>query len=270
MSSSRLGRAITKRLGIEWQSGEEKLKRLKIFTIAVAFLASGAVGCSFDLNNPSANEWNVQIIGDSVFDLSGDIHGDLKTLSGKSYKDRSVSGAKIAAIDGQLGKALGRSSLETIIADGGANDILQSSVDCDSDPLTNACLNLIDYVGDTMVTMIDDMYNGPSDDHVWLGYYHVKGGDIEKNEAIDYVHDVVYPDMFDLSEFGGVPYSGSVAGFGDYEGSSLGSFQIHVLDPRSAIVPSDIKSDGIHPTSNGSQKLANLIWGSMVDRNMYR
>ena len=229
-----------------------------------------SVGCSFDFNNPYANERDVQIVGDSVFDLSGEIHEVLEDLSGKSYKDRSVSGAKIAAIDNQLGRALSRSSLRTIIADGGANDILQSSTDCDSDPLTNACLNLIDYVSDTMFGMMVDMYYGPSDDHVWLGYYNVKGSEAEKNEAIDYVHDVIYPDMFDLSEYGGSVHSGSVPGYGIYRGSTLGVFQISVLDPRDSILPSDIKSDNIHPTYSGSEKLANLIWGVMVDRGMYR
>lgn len=84
------------------------------------------------------------------------------------------------------------------------------------------------------------------------------------------MHDVVYPDMFDLSEFGGVTFVGSVPSYGEYEGSTLGAFEIAVLDPRGSIVPSDIKSDGIHPTYSGSEKLANLIWGTMEDRNMYR
>lgn len=242
---------------------------ISVTTILAVIVVTGT-GCRFDLNNPYANEWDVQIVGDSVFDLSGDIHDVLENLSGKSYKDRSVSGAKIAHIDGQLAKSESRSSLETVIADGGANDILQSSTDCDSDPLTAACLNLIDYVGDVMLDMLNDMYNGPSSDHVWLGYYHVKGSDAEKNEAIDYTFDSVYPDMFDLSEFGGTTFSGSVPGYGVYEGSTLGSFQIAILDPRSSILNSDIKSDGIHPTYSGSTKLANLIWGVLVDRNMYR
>lgn len=250
--------------------GVRRVRNSGSATIALVVFVTTSIGCSFDFNNPYANEWDVQIIGDSVFDLSGDVHDVLQDLSGKSYKDRSMSGAKIAGIDNQLGKALSRSTLNTVIADGGANDILQSSVDCDSDPLTNACLNLIDYVGDTMFGMIVDMYYGPSDDHVWLGYYHVKDSEAEKNEAIDYVHDVIYPDMFDLSEYGGSTYSGSVPGYGVYAGSTLGAFEIAVLDPRSSIVPSDIKSDDIHPTYSGSEKLANLIWGAMVDRNMYR
>lgn len=246
------------------------MKQTGSVTLVLLMIAVVGTGCQFDLNNPSADEWDVQIIGDSVFDLSGDIHDVLQGLSGKSYKDRSVSGAKIGSIDNQLGRALSRSSLETVIADGGANDILQSSTDCDSDPLTSACLNLLDYVGDVMWNMIVDMYYGPSDDHVWLGYYHVKNSEAEKNEAIDYAHDVLYPDLFDLTPYGGSPFSGSVSGYGTYDGSTLGSTQFAVLDPRSSITPSDIKSDDIHPRYSGSQKLANLIWGTMVQRNMYR
>ncbi|MDP6977975.1 MAG: hypothetical protein QF570_05145 [Myxococcota bacterium] len=245
-------------------------KQVKLVTSLLVTMATTSVGCSWDFNNPRPNERDVQIVGDSVFDLSGDIHSVLHGLSGKKYKDRSVSGAKIAAIDRQLARAENRSSLETVIADGGANDILQSSTDCDSDPLTSACLNLVDYVADVQWNMINDMYVGPSDDHVWLGYYHVKAPEAEKNEAIDYVHDALYPDMFDLTPYGGSYYSGSVAGYGTFYGSTLGAFNLAVMDPRGSIVPSDLKSDGIHPTYSGSVKLGNLIWGTMVDQNMYR
>lgn len=245
------------------------MKKIRVVVSLLATMAMTSVGCSWDFNNPSANEWDVQIVGDSVFDLSGDIHSVLSGLSGKSYKDRSVSGAKISAIDSQLSRSLSRSSLKTVIADGGANDILQSSTDCDSDPLTSACLNLIDYVGDVQWGMIVDMYYGPADDHVWLGYYNVKSPEAEKNEAIDYVHDAVYPDLFDFSPYGGTPYSGSASG-GTYQGSTFNGFDLAVLDPRSSIVPNDLKSDGIHPTYSGSSKLGNFIWDVLVARNMYR
>ena len=249
---------------------ESRVTRNHLVTAIVVLFLVPSFGCTWNFTNPWADEWDVQIVGDSVFDLSGDIRTVLKSLSGKGYKDRSVSGAKIAAIRNQQESADNRSSLKTFIADGGANDILQSSTDCDSDPLTNACLNLIDYVADVMNDMIVDIYYGPADSLAWLGYYHVKGSDAEKNEAIDYVHDVIYPDMFDLSGSGGTNFNGSVGSYGTYHGSQLGGFQIAVADPRSSIVNSDLKSDGIHPTSSGSTKLANLIWGVMVDRNYYR
>ena len=240
---------------------------IPIILFSVAVFALG--GCSWDFNNPRADEWDVQIVGDSVFDLSGDIHSVLRDLSGKSYKDRSVSGAKIAAISNQLSKAESRSTLNTVIADGGANDILQGSMDCDSDPLTQGCLDVLDYISDYMWSMIVDMYYGPSDYHVWMGYYHVTGSDAEKNEAIDYTYDNLYPDLFDFTPYGGTMFAGST-GYGDYYGSDLGAFSIAVADPRDYIVPGDLKSDGIHPKYSGSYKLANMIWGVMTQKNYYR
>lgn len=225
---------------------------MKLFrTLLVIGMLSGMImattGCSFDLNNPYADEWDVQIVGDSVFDLSGDIHDVLQDLSGSSYKDRSVSGAKIAAIQSQLTTALKRTTLKTVIADGGANDILQGTMDCDSDPLTQGCLDVLNYVGDKMEVMLEAMYAKSPNDCVWLGYYHVKGGEIEKNEAIDYTYDWLYPDIFASTNMDAV-----------------------LVDPRAVILPIHIKSDDIHPTYDGSYILANLIWDEMVAGNMYR
>jgi len=247
-----------------------KMLRFFLTVILLTALPIALISCSWDFNNPYADEWDVQIVGDSVFDLSGDIHDVLQLLSGKSYKDRSVSGAKIAAIDSQLSKAERRSTLKTVIADGGANDILQGSMDCDSDPLTGGCLDVLDYISDTMWGMIVDMYYGPSGDHVWMGYYNVKGSEAEKNEAINYTYDNIYPDMFDFSEYGGTTDSGVVSGYGEFYGSYLGDFCIFMADPRDYILASDIKSDDIHPTYSGSQKLANLIWGVMEQKDLYR
>ncbi len=220
-------------------------------------IALGTIGCSFDFHNPTPTEWDVQIVGDSVFDLSGEIQTYLKTLSGKMYKDRSVSGAKIAAIVSQLNTALGRTTLKTVIADGGANDILQGSMDCDSDPLTQGCLDVLNYVGDQMEIMMNNMYAKSPNDNVWLGYYHVKGSEIEKNEAIDYAYASLYPGIFPSF------YSG-------YPALVMTGFKALLVDSRPFITDADIKSDDIHPTSSGSQKLANLIWNCMVAGSMYR
>lgn len=219
-----------------------------VFVIGVlAGMTLATTGCSWDFNNPAADEYDVQIVGDSVFDLSGDIHTVLRSLSGKSYKDRSVSGAKISAIQSQLNTALGRTTLKTVIADGGANDILQGSMDCDADPLTQGCLDVLDYIGDKMEVMINAMYSKSPNDCAWLGYYHVKGSEIEKNEAIDYTYDWLYPDIFASTNMDAV-----------------------LVDPRQEILPIHIKSDDIHPTYDGSYILANLIWDEMVAGNMYR
>lgn len=224
---------------------------------AVWILISGVlmltIGCSWDMNDPRADEYDVQIIGDSIFDLSGDIQQELKDLSGKMYKDRSVSGEKIAGIISQYDRAISNTpSLKTVIADGGGNDILQGSADCDSDPLKQECIDVIDYVADKMEILLEDMYNDGVDDCVWLGYYYLTNDEEEKNEALDYAF-TLYPAVFN-----------------DASLNLYGAGGAYLVDPRADIVASQVKSDGIHPTASGSEELAGLIWSEMVTQNTYR
>lgn len=230
---------------------------MTLFKHALWMLLSGimmfSVGCSYDFHNPSANEYEVQIIGDSIFDLSGAIQLELKDLSGKTYKDRSVSGEKIAGIISQYDRAIsGTPTLKTVIADGGGNDILQGSADCESDPLKQECIDVIDYVADNMEVLLEDMYNDGVDDCVWLGYYYLTRSEIEKNEALDYAY-TLYPAIFS-----------------DASLNVYGPGGAYMIDPRNDIVASQVKSDGIHPTASGSEELAGMIWDTMVSQNTYR
>lgn len=230
---------------------------MKVLKLVMWALISGVlmftIGCTGDFNNPRADEYDVQIIGDSVFDLSGDIQQSLKTLSGKMYKDRSVSGEKIAGILTQFDRAISNTpSLKTVIADGGGNDILKGNADCDTDPLTQGCIDIIDYVADRMVFLLEDMYTGGVDDCVWLGYYYMTNSEASKNEALDHAY-TLYPAIFN-----------------DASLNLYGPGGAYLVDPRADIVPSQIKSDGIHPTASGSEELANLIWNEMVARGTYR
>ena len=125
-------------------------------------------------------------------------------------------------------------------------DVLLGDADCDSDPLTQGCLDTIDYVADTMENMLDDMYVAGLDDCVWLGYYNLPRTEAEKNEALAHCY-TLYPAIF---------------------GSS--AMNASLIDPRPYISASHVKSDDIHPTYGGSVILANLIWDEMVAQNMYR
>ena len=227
------------------------IKAVWLVLMAGGLLVSA--GCSFDLNNPNADEYDVQIIGDSIYDYSGDIQEILKDLSGKMYKDRSVSGEKIAGILTQYDRAIGNTpSLQTVLADGGGNDILLGSVDCESDPLTDGCLDTIDYVADRMEVLLENMYQDGVNDCVWLGYYYLKDGQAEKNEALDHAY-ILYPGVF-----------------ADASLNLLGAGGAYYIDARPDIAPVQIKSDGIHPTYSGSDVLANLIWAVMQNEDMYR
>lgn len=212
------------------------------------------VSCSWDMNNPSADEYDVQIIGDSIFDLSGDIQDYLKDLSGKTYKDRSVSGEKIDGIVNQYHTAIYNTpGLQTIIADGGGNDILKANADCDSDPVTQGCLDIIDYVADKMESLLGEFYTDGVDNCVWLGYYNMTRVEEEKNEAIAEAYSL-YPAIFNDAQMN-LPGSGGGA---------------YAIDPRGDISYSDVKTDGIHPTATGSSILAGLIYAKMEAEGMYR
>jgi lysophospholipase L1-like esterase len=68
----------------------------------------------------------VLIIGDSYFPAAGgEIVKELRRLSGANYRDRSVGGAKMAAIINQYETAPAPQP-KVLIMDGGGNDILQN------------------------------------------------------------------------------------------------------------------------------------------------
>ncbi len=238
----------------------------------VTALLALPLSCTYDYHRPVPTERDVQMLGDSLFDLTGDIHAVLEDLSGERYLDRSVAGATLQGVSNQLETALERRTVRTILATGGANDLVvdgrSGSERCRE--LSEPCLELIDELSATLDEMISMMRNGPSDHHVWVGPYRLTGDNADFNPAIDYVHDVAYPVLFDLTDEGGTFYEGEVPGFGRYFGTRIDAFHLHVLDPREAIRPEDLWSDDLHPRPSASEKLAELIWGSLVNEDLYR
>ena len=111
---------------------------------------------------------------------------------------------------------------------------------------------VLEHVADRMEVLLEDMYLDGIDDCIWLGYYYLKDGEAEKNEALDHAYTL---------------YAGV---FGDASLNLLDAGGAYLVDPRPAIVPSQILSDGIHPTYSGSDVLANMIWTVMEDEDMYR
>jgi AcrR family transcriptional regulator len=136
-----------------------------------------------------------------------------------------------------------------VVMDGGGNDILIPAIafdpyDCmtqwwEFGRLSSSCKALIDDIYVDGVDLINDLQAKGITEVIFLGYYYTKNGLIladDLKEAIDYgdvrlrqacVNSVV-PCTF--------------------------------IDPRSTIRDWDITVDGVHPNTNGSLKLANLIW----------
>ena len=88
--------------------------------------AGGAAGAAGGCQRGQVAADEVLIIGDSYFPAAGgEIVNELRRLSGANYRDRSVGGARMAAIINQYNTAPAPQP-EVLIMDGGGNDVLQN------------------------------------------------------------------------------------------------------------------------------------------------
>jgi hypothetical protein len=223
-----------------------------------------AIGCGMaDMHNPTATEFDVVIVGDSIYDLDGFIHDNLQTLSGKSYKDYSKSGDTIGYITNQYNSAIAaRPSIKTILMDAGGNDILMNmywSQACQTSSSTPsaACRAYIDGVLDSVETLWTDMGNDGVDNIIHTGYYALKAGTLttllygktKLNAAVAYA-DVEYA-----------------------KAALVSPAEVTFIDPRASFKGKEssyIKSDGIHPTNAGGKVMADLIWAKLLSLNAYK
>lgn len=224
------------------------------------FIVSTMWGCGLiDMTNPDADEFDVQIIGDSVFDLDGFIHDYLVNLSGKSYKDNASSGDTVKYITKQYRKTIEDNPyIRTIIMDGGANDLLTNmywNVACRSnDEPSWSCKRFIRGITDDIEELWEEIDSDGIDDIVHMGYYNIKPGyftlnGTRLNGAVNYAIDTAK------------------------ERCLLSPTSCHFVDVREDFLGNEgsyIKSDGLHPTSAGGKVLAERIWETLVAENIYR
>lgn len=228
--------------------------------IVVSLFALTLIGCGFVASVPwirNADNNQVVNIGDSIFALSGEIQDFLHAYAGQTFRRYAVSGAEITggvlapSVASQYNTARSDNpNIDIIFMDGGGNDILLPAIafdpyDCKTQwyewgKLSSSCKSFIDDIYVETVNLLNDMYADGVDHVIYQGYYYTKDtwlmqlDDLE--EAIDY---------------------GDVRLAQACQNSAV---NCTFIDPRSTIKDSDIKSDAIHPTTSGSQKLANLIW----------
>lgn len=228
--------------------------------IVVSLFALTLIGCGFVASVPwirNADNNQVVNIGDSIFALSGEIQDFLHSYAGQTFRRYAVSGAEITG--GALAPSVASQydtarydnpNIDIIFMDGGGNDILLPAIAFDPyncktqwyewGKLSSSCKSLIDDIYVDTVNLLNDMYADGVDHVIYQGYYYTKDtwlmqlDDLE--EAIDYG---------DVRLAQACQYSAVNCTF---------------IDPRSTIKDSDIKTDAIHPTTSGSQKLADLIW----------
>lgn len=227
--------------------------------LLVTVVLTGCDGLGTLLSNPrvsDADNDQVVTVGDSIFALSGELQDFLESYAGQTFRQYTLSGAEIAGgflatsvADQYAAARADNPNIETIVMDGGGNDILIPAIafdpyDCKTQwyefgRLSSSCKALVDDVYVDAVDLLNTMAADGVDNVVYLGYYYTKNALLlldDMEEAVDYG---------DLRLSQACRFSAANCTF---------------VDPRSTIRDSDIILDGIHPNTSGSRKLANLIW----------
>lgn len=218
------------------------MKRELIVSLLLLTLATMFMITSCDIDNGDTNE-QVVMIGDSIFALSGEIANELERLSGETYRSYYVSGAEmegsfISNIPSQYNEAVrDNSNIRTIIMDGGGNDIqIGASAQCTSGVVTATCRAALQDALDAADELFQDMRDDGVENIVYMNYFYIM--DEDSKPAFDWMHDQMAALVL---KHGGL-----------------------VVDPMPYMNDDLIGSDNIHPTDEGSQMLANLIWDAMV------
>lgn len=236
----------------------------KLFgAFAIAALAFLAAGCGIaNMTNPTANEFDVVIVGDSIYDLDGYIHDSLEDLTGFSYKDYSSSGDTVTYISRQYDEAIDDNpNIRTIIMDAGGNNILMDvywSQKCQSSTMTinSSCKSFINGVLDDVEDLWADMNTDGIEAIVHTGYYYLKRG------------------IVTVLTYGGTRLNGAVKYADEQLAISAGITPANVfyIDPRATFTAGGngfIIADGIHPSASGGAAMARLIYNVMVANGIY-
>ncbi|MDA8140145.1 MAG: SGNH/GDSL hydrolase family protein [Desulfobacteraceae bacterium] len=184
----------------------------------------------------------VVMLGDSIFALSGEIANELRRLSGQTYRSYYVSGAEmeggtVTPIPTQYTQARNADrNIRTIIMDGCGNDIqIGASSQCTSGSVTTACKNALQPALTAADNLFKQMRADGVKNIVYMNYFYIMNAN--SKPAFNWMHD----EMAKVVQ----KYNGLI------------------VDPMPYMKDSYIGPDRIHPTTAGSQMLANLIWDAM-------
>jgi hypothetical protein len=206
----------------------------------------------------SADNNQVITLGDSIFDLSDELQGNLEAYAGQTFRKYTLSGAQLynsgigvePVVEQYAQAKLDDSDIRTIVMDGGGNDILIPAI-IQFDPfncktqwyqfgkLSAKCRHFIDDLYVEGVDLLNDMDDDGVENIIYLGYYYTKNALLplkSLKQAVDYGDNVLA------------------------NACANSTVNCTFVDPRAVINKRDIVFDGIHPASSGSKKLADLIW----------
>ena len=225
-------------------------RMLKLAASGAAF--SLLVACGGNAYVEDADRNDVITVGDSIFDLSGDIQRFLEEEAGQTFRNYTQSGAEIAggaiatSVTQQYSDAKSTdANIATVVMDGGGNDILIPAILLDPYgcrthwwrwSISSSCRNLVDDTYVDTVNLINTMDNDGVEKVIFLGYYELPRGNANLEGALTY----------------GAKRLG--------EACSNSTANCTFVDPRGYIPAAHVKWDNIHPTEEGSRTLADLLW----------
>lgn len=196
------------------------------------------------------------MIGDSYLALSGEVTMFLQGYSGQQYRTYYVSGTQMVGglppnIPDQARMALAEAPVQTFLMDGGGNDVLIGDLTCrvtgpaPGSPCEATVLNVLDAAR----ALLDEAAAAGVQEVVFFFYPHIPPGIVALNHiALNEVLDFAAPLARDVCE-------GATA---------VDCTFIDLRQPFDGH-PEYIGLDGIHPTTAGSEVIAQLLWAAMQE-----
>ena len=218
--------------------------------LGISFMCLVACGGSDYVENADRND--VITVGDSIFDLSGELQLFLEQKAGQTFRNYTQSGAELTggiiatAVDVQYSDARStNANIDTVVMDGGGNDILIPAMVGDiygcrtkwyRKNISSRCKNLVNNVYVDLVNFLNQMDADGVKNVVYLGYYELPRGNANLLQALNYGDEKLA------------------------DACSNTTANCSFVDPRGHIPADYVLSDNIHPTTEGSQVLADLVW----------
>jgi lysophospholipase L1-like esterase len=216
--------------------------------------SAGAGGAMAPCMKGQTKGSQVVMIGDSYIQIPGTLQGDIQTLArmegglgaSDTYRNYAVSGTSLG--NGQIpsqyetAKTVSK-DIKVVIMDGGGNDVLILNPQClSAKPAANnaSCVMTVQNATDAAKKLLDEMAGDGVEDVIYFFYPAVPAvtGDIldySEPKAADFCNNATKP-------------------------------RCHFVSTKAAFAGKSglIGLDNIHPTTDGAQLIANLIWDRMT------
>ena len=241
------------------KNNNKKLKNIYVRSyksVCTILFTSLLAACGAGDYKEEADRNEVVLLGDSIFDLSGDIQRFLEADAGQTFRDYTLSGAEltgglITSVAEQYEDAKAKdANIETILMDGGGNDILIPAMLLDPYgcrthwwrwDISDSCKQLVDETYIDLVNLLNQMDADGVSNVLYLGYYELPRTNSNLKAAVN---------------------------FGDTrlaDACNNTTANCTFMDPRGMIPSNHVKYDNIHPTEEGSRTLADLIWPHLAE-----